>query len=175
MLLDKKSMIIRMVNLFQSKPKIIWMSPKIGVPRNHPILIGFSIINHPCLGYPYFQKPPYISQFGFFVLPKNLPGLGLVFGKTLVSKIPPVWWNLTRKQPPFEKIWGTLGTTERHEKTGTWLVRVYIGNEILPSYIRVIVNQYRDPYKPTRIQWKATVILPSISIRAEMEEASPIP
>ena len=36
------------------------MFPKIGVPPNHPLLIGFSIINHLFLGYPYFWKHPYI-------------------------------------------------------------------------------------------------------------------
>ena len=30
----------------------IWMFPKIGVPPNHPLLIGFSIINHPFWGTP---------------------------------------------------------------------------------------------------------------------------
>ena len=38
----------------------IWVFPKIGVPPNHPFLIGFSIINHPNLGYPYFWKHPYM-------------------------------------------------------------------------------------------------------------------
>ena len=28
----------------------IWVNPKIGVPTNHPILIGFSIISHPLWG-----------------------------------------------------------------------------------------------------------------------------
>ena len=32
----------------------IWMFPKIVVPPNHPILIGFSIINHPFWGSPIF-------------------------------------------------------------------------------------------------------------------------
>ena len=32
----------------------IWMFPKIVVPPNHPILIGFSIINHPFWGTPIF-------------------------------------------------------------------------------------------------------------------------
>ena len=36
------------------------MFPKIGVPPNHPILAGFSIINHPFWGYPYFRKHPNI-------------------------------------------------------------------------------------------------------------------
>ena len=30
----------------------------------------------------------------------------------------------------------------------------YIGDEILPRYIGIIINHYKDPYKPTRIQWK---------------------
>ena len=31
------------------------VEPKIGVgPPNHPFLIGFSIVNHPFRGYPYF-------------------------------------------------------------------------------------------------------------------------
>ena len=35
------------------------MFPKIVVPPNHPILIGFSIINHPFWGvFLYFRKPP---------------------------------------------------------------------------------------------------------------------
>ena len=33
--------------------------PKIGVPPNSSILIGFSITNHPFLGYPYFRKHPW--------------------------------------------------------------------------------------------------------------------
>ena len=33
---------------------IIWMFPKIVVRPNHPILIGFSIINHPFWGTPIF-------------------------------------------------------------------------------------------------------------------------
>ena len=45
--------------------KLIWMFPKIVVPPNHPILIGFSIINPSILGYPYFWNPPYISAILF--------------------------------------------------------------------------------------------------------------
>ena len=28
------------------------------------------------------------------------------------------------------------------------------GDEFLPRYIGIIINHYKDPYKPTRIQWK---------------------
>ena len=38
------------------------MFPKIMVPPNHPILIGFSIINHPFFGYPYFWKHPNVKK-----------------------------------------------------------------------------------------------------------------
>ena len=47
---------------------IIWMFPKIVVPPNHPILIGFSIINHPFWGTPIFgnthlnEKPPWLGS-----------------------------------------------------------------------------------------------------------------
>ena len=49
------------------REEAIWTFPKIRVPPNHPILIGypiligFSFINHPFWGFsPYFRKPPYI-------------------------------------------------------------------------------------------------------------------
>ena len=34
------------------------MFPKIGVPPNHPFLIGFSITNHPFWGIPIFEENP---------------------------------------------------------------------------------------------------------------------
>ena len=37
---------------FSKKMILIWMFPKIVVPPNHPILIGFCIINHPFWGTP---------------------------------------------------------------------------------------------------------------------------
>ena len=40
--------------LVHASQHMIWMFPKIVVPPNHPILIGFSIINHPFLGSPIF-------------------------------------------------------------------------------------------------------------------------
>ena len=30
---------------------------------------------------------------------------------------------------------------------------VFFGDEILPSFIRVIINEYKDPYSPPRISW----------------------
>ena len=32
--------------------------------------------------------------------------------------------------------------------------RGFLGDEILPNYIGIIKSHYKDPYKPTRIQWK---------------------
>ena len=40
----------------------IWGFPKMVVPPKSSILIGFSIINHPFWGYPYFWKHPYNSE-----------------------------------------------------------------------------------------------------------------
>ena len=45
----------------------IWVFPKIMIPPNHPILIGFSINYKPSiLGYPYFWKHPYNPNLGVF-------------------------------------------------------------------------------------------------------------
>ena len=30
-----------------------------------------------------------------------------------------------------------------------WLLRGYIGDEILPSYIGIMINHYKDPYETT--------------------------
>ena len=50
-----------------------WVFPKIGVgPPNHPILIGFSIINHPVWGYSYFWKHPYTLDMKDLWLPDEL-------------------------------------------------------------------------------------------------------
>ena len=38
------------------------MFPKIGVPPNHPILIGFSIINHPFWGTTISETSIYLTQ-----------------------------------------------------------------------------------------------------------------
>ena len=53
--LQQKTRVSVTVNLGFSwstwKKKAIWVFPKIGVgPPNYPILIGFSLINHPFLG-----------------------------------------------------------------------------------------------------------------------------
>ena len=41
----------------------IWVFPKIGIPPNHPFLIGFSIINHPFWGTPIFGNTHMVSCF----------------------------------------------------------------------------------------------------------------
>ena len=56
-------------------PWIIWGVPKImGFPPNHPILIGFSIINHPFWGIPIFGNI-HIWIIGFFC---GLPGSSIL-------------------------------------------------------------------------------------------------
>ena len=40
--------------------------PKIGVPPNHPFIGGFSLVNHPAIGYPLLWKPPQRPPDGFF-------------------------------------------------------------------------------------------------------------
>ena len=35
------------------------------------------------------------------------------------------------------------------DHVGPWLVGGYIGDEIQPSYIGIIISQYKDPYQPT--------------------------
>ena len=34
----------------------------------------------------------------------------------------------------------------------------YIGDEILPSYIGIIINHYKDPYEPTSIMESERVL-----------------
>ena len=36
-------------------------------------------------------------------------------------------------------------------KKGPWLFRVFLGDQKLPSYMGIIINHYKDPYKPTSI------------------------
>ena len=43
----------------------IWRFPEIGVPPNHPIIDGFSIINHPAMGIPHDYGNPHLVD-GFF-------------------------------------------------------------------------------------------------------------
>ena len=43
--------------------KMIWVFPQIMVPPNHPILIGFSIINHPFWDTPIFGNTHIYNEF----------------------------------------------------------------------------------------------------------------
>ena len=45
----------------------------------------------------------------------------------------------------------TWSTLEQWKKP--WLVMLYRGLRILPNYMGIIINHYKDPYQPTRIQW----------------------
>ena len=51
---------------------IMWVFPRIGVPPNHPILIGFSIINHPFWG-TLFLETPICWWFTVFILLSDHP------------------------------------------------------------------------------------------------------
>ena len=37
-------------------------------------------------------------------------------------------------------------TQVNNEKKGPWLFRGFVGDEILPSYIGILINHYKDPY-----------------------------
>jgi len=39
------------------------------------------------------------------------------------------------------------------------VVDSYIGDEILPIYIGIVINHYKNPYEPARIQWKVGGVL----------------
>ena len=40
-----------------------------------------------------------------------------------------------------------------------------IGDEILPNYMGIIISQYKDPYKPIRIQWNVIRVLNAAHVR----------
>ena len=70
-----------------------WRFPKIGVPPNHPILIGFALLNHPFGGTPVYGNPQIckraVSQkfLSFYVgeqRPQIMCGCIAVCGSTLV-------------------------------------------------------------------------------------------
>ena len=55
----------------------IWVFPKIGVgPPNHPILIGFSIINHPFWGTTIFGNTHFIGKNTTDLITKVQEGMG---------------------------------------------------------------------------------------------------
>ena len=81
------------------------MFPKIGVPPNHPILIGFSIINHPFWGTPIFGNTHIFSR-------ENEPFKRLFFqGPGRLSKI--LLMEEIRKKP------GEVGSLS-HYFVGFW-------------------------------------------------------
>ena len=43
--------------------------------------------------------------------------------------------------------------------TKTLVISIYIGVDILPSYMGIIISHYKDPYEPTRIQWNVNRVL----------------
>ena len=96
----------------------IWMFPKIGIPPNHPILIGFSIKNHPFWGTTIFgnthmtsllkistslhKMPPPMSVLGFQVHPQICHAAGRKHGceswaagssRTKNMVLPNIYWT----------------------------------------------------------------------------------
>ena len=77
----------------------IWVFPKIGVPPNHPFLIGFSIINHPFWAIPIFGNTHLgVNNFLTFQIldawrrcpPQGFfptETLGILYGPTALSKV----------------------------------------------------------------------------------------
>ena len=53
------------------------------------------------------------------------------------------------KKKPNSSIPGM--PSARPEKRGPWLFGGYVGDEILPSYMMIRINQYKDPYWTTSI------------------------
>ena len=53
---------LQVVRMQSDRFKARWIFPKIGVPPNHPILIEFSIINHPFWGTPIFGHTQVVSN-----------------------------------------------------------------------------------------------------------------
>ncbi len=64
----------------------------------------------------------------------------------------------------LKQVYGILGpyTWGPWKKRLPWLFRLFVGDEILPSYMGIIVNPYKDPYLTTRIQWNEGAVFFSL-------------
>ena len=58
--------------VFEKSMQIIWVFPKMGVPLNHPISIGFSIKKHPFWGIPIFGNTHILDDVDDISLRFNL-------------------------------------------------------------------------------------------------------
>ena len=119
----------------------IWVFPKIMVPPNHPILIGFSIINHPFWGTPIF------GNIHIFAL-QGQKGRRQKLNQLCSS---PLLWDLQRHRASSLILrFSTEGLSSDNKKH--WLFVGCIGDEFLRSYedFRISV-EIRIPRKPTSI------------------------
>ena len=55
-------------------------------------------------------------------------------------------YKILGTSPPVEKIQMVQTADAAQKKGPVLLFRVFFGDEILPSYMRNIVNHYKDPY-----------------------------
>ena len=82
----------------------------------------------------------------------------------------PVTWGNSLNKKVKEKNagnatrWASLPSNHRHHKS-IWAMRKRapgclgcIGDDILPNYMGILISLHKDPYKPTRIQWKVVRI-----------------
>ena len=82
---------VKSPDMFFLYPGKIWMFPKMVVPPNHPILMRFSIRNHPFGGIPIFGNTPMDRLEGRqFPKSMNFPGAS----KGLGSKADGAWTAL---------------------------------------------------------------------------------
>ena len=94
----------------------------------------------------------------FFLVRSRLPLISLLDSCTAVVFLCVRWlwatlWSSASSLPQWSKAWGVLKMRLMHRvgnwaswKKGTWLFSVYLGDEMLPSYIGIIINHYKDPY-----------------------------
>ena len=98
-----------------------------GTPKSS-ILIGFSIINHPFWGTPIFGNT---HMFPIRIGPIDV---------------------MTQKPNTDSTImedWTSVDNWNKEQKT--WLFTVYRGWLILPMYVGIMINHYKDPYSTTSI------------------------
>ncbi len=67
-------------------------------------------------------------------------------------------WSAARVILNFWMCWREMwNPSEQCSVHPGWLFDT--GDEILPSYIGIVISQYKDPYKPIRIQWNVIRVL----------------